>query len=329
MAINFKGNGFTAEQLINMRTGNQSGEKPTYNKVSWFNAPENLPLFETPKQEVLLKCDILDFRLSTQFHSGLAQTGVWESLGQYYWYYPVTVHECFPHSIVCNKTFDPKRTSNDPVCNYTWEHQEVDFKRVKRAYTVLLLRIHPNEELGITDYKFVVHVDTHGKFASAVMTAWDKAIARKDFAKVDFSKWDEKGMSVEAFFTKLPSKIGQSYWGCNDVTFVKREKQLTTEDINFLDSLDICACIKRPSTEEYADFMGQFKLKAPLKDGYTAPVQAVYQQPVADEIAHTHTVTKAPVVEKPVVVETASDTTFDNPVPIEEDTGAVDTEEWV
>jgi hypothetical protein len=330
MALNFKKNSFSAEQLINLRTkGNVDGEKPTFNKSAWYKMPEGLELFDTPKQEVFMKFDVLDFTLTAKMHSDLAKQGAWDVVGQSYWYYPVSVHECFPKAVVCNRTFSLKKADNDVVCRYLWDNQDIDFRRIRKTYSILLLRLHPNADLGITDYKYVLHIDTNGKLQKAIMTAWDKAIARKDLNKINFSKWDESGMSVEAFFHQIPNKVGNPYWGCDDITFIKREVPIPDADKAFLDSLDICAGIVQETPESYTEFIEHLKVKAPRMDG-SVPSQAGAPAPAPQPVA------EAPKPSVKPKAEPIEDPAFANPVPIEEEpapvqekASEVETEDWI
>ena len=126
----------------------------------------------------------------------------------------------------------------------------------------MLLRLYPNETLGINDFTFAYYVDTYGKLAKAIAETNDKYVKRGDVTKLNFASWDEKGLTVEAFFTKLTSNLGGTFYGTNDVSFVPREKQLTQDECNFLESIDMCAGVPKPTDEDYASFVTYLKIQA-------------------------------------------------------------------
>lgn len=317
MAINFKKEhkSFSTEEITKICTGGKLQEFDTkpVDKTAFYKAPEGLVQFKTPTRNVAVRFDVLEFEYTHKYNKRLMDAGKFNAVGSYYWNYAAHVHECFPNTIVCNKNFEIKREFNDPICTYMWENKEVDFKRVNKTYVIMLLRVHPNEDLGISDYTYMYHIDTNGKLAGAIQKAWDKAVARKDNSKVNFFKWDDTGCSIEAYFSELNTPSGIKYWGSDDITFIPREKQLTEEDAEFLYSLDMCGGVQKPTEEEYEAFMERFKQKAPLKVGYVKEVATVAEPaPVAE-------ITTNSLVNKQV------DPTFQSPRELPEET---DNEDW-
>lgn len=280
MAINFKKhNSLTRDELVAMHSGgaiaNNTNREPV-DKTAWYKAPAGLEQFRIPDKDVLVKFDVLEYKLTNQYHQHFLDANCWDARGKYYWNYNVRVHECFPKTIVCNKNYDLKRAGNDPICNLLWdEKDEYDYKRFNKSYTILLLRVHPNEELGIDDYKFMYYIDTPGKLVKAIDEAYSKAMTRKDYTKIQFFSWYDEGCTVEAFFSELDTPLGFKFRGCNDVTFVRREEPLTEDDCTFLEELDMCAGVPKPTEEEYAEFIEYFKAKAPHKDGTVGTAESV------------------------------------------------------
>lgn len=293
MAINFKKhNSLTKEELVAMHSGagivNNENRTPV-DKTAWYKAPAGLEQFRIPDKDVLVKFDVLEYKLTNQYHQHFLDANCWDARGKYYWNYNVRVHECFPQTIVCNKNYDLKRSGNDPICNLLWdEKEEYDYKRFNKSYTILLLRVHPNEELGITDYKFMYYIDTPGKLMKAIEEAYNKAMTRKDYTKIQFFSWYDEGCTIEAFFSELSTPLGFKFRGCNDVTFVRREKPLTEDECIFLEELDMCAGVPRPTEDEYGTFLEYFKNKAPRKDGTAGTAEGVKtpekpEEPVNEE----------------------------------------------
>ena len=284
MSLNLNHKSLSAESLIKICRGeNVSGqETPKTNapvdKTSFYNAPKGLVKFEIPNKKVQVKFDVLEFKLTNPLHKDFINAGVWDVRGQYYWNYFVTMHEAFPKSIVCLKNYEVgKKAKHDPVCDLLWNEKALDYTRISKRYVIMLLRLHPNAELGINDYTFAYYVDTYGKLAKAITETLDKYLNRNDITKVNFSKWDDTGLTVTAFFSELPSSLGKSYFGTNDVDFIPREKQLTQDECNFLESLDMCAGIQKPTDAEYEDFCNYLKIAAVkhpdkyIKNGFKVP----------------------------------------------------------
>lgn len=325
MALNFNKNSYTAEQFIAYNNG-EGVERPQFNKTAWFNMPNGLELFPTPQQEGVVKFDVIDFTISQAFHPWFANKNIWDVTGRSFWNFPVVVHEIFPKSLVCNKTFKPKIADNDAVCNYLWDNKDtLDFRKVKKTYTILLLRLHPNAELGITDFKYVVHIDTNGKLAKAISELWEKAIARKEVSKISFSNIDD-GLTLEAFFHKIPTKIGLPFWGCDDVSFVKREVPIPDADKEFLSNLDICSCVQMPTEDDVNAFMEHIKQNPPLKDGAVVSTK----EPVVQNTQPAVNPAPVPPAPQPVAqpVKEEPDPAFANPVKLEEEAPASD-DDWM
>lgn len=305
MALNFKKNSFSAAELRAIKQGTNSESNVTpFDKTSWYTVPEGLEKFETPKQEVSVCFDVLDFTMGIKYHPVFMKANIWDVLGKPFWYMPIQVHEVFPKVTVCNKTFSPKKVDNDLVCNFLWENQQYDFRRVKKGYTLMLLRLHPNEELGIKDYKYVVHLDTNGKLANAIIDEWQKACTMNDLEVIDFSKWDT-GLTVKAFFHQIQAKVGNPFWGCDVVKFIERKNPIPESDYEFLSNLDLCAGISKPTEEDYAELCELIKEKVPSKDG-TMPVPKEEPQP-------------EPTPEPQPVTSAEPDAAFANPVKLEEE----------
>ena len=318
MSLNLNHHSLSAEALIKICRGeNVSGqETPKTNtpvdKTAFFTAPNGLVKFEIPNKKVQVKFDVLEFKLTNPLHKDFINAGVWDVRGQYYWNYFVTVHEAFPKSIVCMKNYEVgKKAKHDAVCDLLWNEKALDYTRISKRYVVMLLRLHPNAELGINDYTFAYYVDTYGKLAKAITETLDKYLNRNDITKVNFSKWDDTGLTVTAFFSELPSSLGKSYFGTNDVDFIPREKQLTQDECNFLESLDMCAGIKKPTDAEYEDFCKYLKIatvKHPekyVKKGFEAPASFI------TEVGSNSTpnVPKVELIDKPMTEETVKDET--------------------
>lgn len=297
MAITFKHNSLTSDEFIQMRDKtNMRDIKAPVDKTAWYKAPAGLSQFRIPEQNVTVTMDILEFRLSNKYHKHFLDAKCWDARGQYFWNYGVKIHECFPQFIPCVKNFEMGREHSDPVCDVMWENSEIDFKRVNRSYVILLLRVHPNKKLGIEKYTYMYYVDTAGKFVKAIEDEWNKAVDRlKDkraeginastfeMQKVSFFNWGEMGCSIEARFSEIQSALGVKFWGCNDVTFVERDRQLTQQEADWLETLDMCAGVPRPSDEDYAKYMNYFKRACPMKDGskgYTCASSEVEAEPV-------------------------------------------------
>lgn len=269
MSITLQHKSMSAESLIaicNKDTvaGNTNNNAP-FDKTAWYNPPKGLVQFKVPEIEkgVLVKFDVLEFKLTNPLHSDLINAGIWDARGMYYWNYLVNLHEAFPKQIVCHRNFEVgKKAKKDAVCEFVWNEKAIDFTRVSKRYIVMLLRLYPNEALGINDYTFAYYVDTYGKLAKAIAETNDKYVKRGDISKVNFFKWDDTGLTVEAFFTKLTSNLGGTFYGTNDVSFVPREKQLTQDECNFLESLDMCAGVPKPTDEDYASFVDYLKIQA-------------------------------------------------------------------
>lgn len=269
MAITLNHKSMSAESLIaicnkDTTVGNTNNNAP-FDKTAWYIPPKGLVQFKVPENEkgVLVKFDVLEFKLTNPLHSDLINAGIWDARGQYYWNYLVNLHEAFPKQIVCYRNYEVgKKAKKDAVCEFLWNEKAIDFTRVSKRYIVMLLRLYPNEALGITDYTFAYYVDTYGKLAKAIAETNDKYVKRGDISKVNFSAWDEKGLTVEAFFTKLTSNLGGTFYGTNDVSFVPREKQLTQDECNFLESLDMCAGVPKPTDKDYEDFVNYLKYQA-------------------------------------------------------------------
>ena len=275
MALNFKRHtSLTADELISMKNGGTIGSgdnREPVDKTAWYKAPEGLEQFKTPNQEIVVRFDVLEFQLTNKIHKDFVDAGCWDATGKYYWNYNVCVHECFPKTIVCNKTYDFKKSAYDAVCTTLWDQKDIyDYRDFNKRYVVMLLRVHPNKELGIDDYKFMYYIDTPGKLMKAIEEAYDKANKRKDFSKLSFFNWYEDGCSIEAFFSELKAPNGIKFWGCNDITFIPREKPLTEQDCEMLEHIDMCAGVPHPTNEEYAEFMEYFVKKAPKKNGISA-----------------------------------------------------------
>ena len=285
MSITLNHKSLSAESLIAICRGETTseGNKNTtpVDKTAWYTPPKGLVQFKVPENEngVLVKFDVLEFKLTNPLHSDLINAGIWDAKNMYYWNYLVNLHEAFPKQIVCWRNYElGKKAKRDAVCELLWNEKSLDYVRLSKRYVIMLLRLYPNEALGINDYTFAYYVDTYGKLAKAIAETNDKHVKRTDLSKVNFFKWDETGLSVEAFFTKLSSSLGGTFYGTNDVTFVPREKQLTQEECNFLESLDMCAGGPKPTDEEYADFVKYLKVQATkhpdkyVKKGCEAPI---------------------------------------------------------
>ena len=281
MSITLNHKSMSAESLIaicnkDTITGNTNNNTP-FDKTAWYNPPKGLVQFKVPEVEkgVLVKFDVLEFKLTNPLHSDLINAGIWDARGQYYWNYLVNLHEAFPKQIVCWRNFEVgKKAKKDSVCEFLWNEKAIDFTRVSKRYIVMLLRLYPNEALGINDFTFAYYVDTYGKLAKAIAETNDKYVKRGDVSKLNFASWDEKGLTVEAFFTKLTSNLGGTFYGTNDVSFVPREKQLTQDECNFLESLDMCAGVPKPTDADYDSFVEYLKVQAAkhpdkyVKSGY-------------------------------------------------------------
>lgn len=296
------------DQIVAMANGTKAEQnREPFNRTAWYKAPEGLKQFETPKQEVVVKMDVLNFPLNGLMNKDLLDSGTFDTREMVYWNQSVMVHESFPESIVCNKTFDIRRASNDSVCTWCWDNKDVvDYRKATKRYTLMLLRIHPNEALGITDYTYMYSLDSHGKFAKAIAEAWGKASKRNDTSKMFFYEWDECGCSLEVFFSKQTSPVGFEFWGTNDVSFVPRSKPLTDEDVKFISELNLCDGIVKPTEEEYQAFLEKFSEKAPQKNGTVAPVNVT---PTVKSEPTVHKTYEAP----PETVVTKDDT-FAKPV---------------
>jgi hypothetical protein len=273
--INFNNlKGLSNEQIMAMANGQSvRQESAPFDKTKWFTAPEGLVRFDTPKQDVAVKMDVLAFPINGLMNKDLLDVGTFNTENMVYWNQSVMVHECFPESIVCNKTFDIRKANNDPICNECWTDKSIDFTKASKRYTIMLLRLHPNEALGITDYKFAYHIDTHGKFAKALFEEWGKACKRNDVRKQYFYDWGDTGCSIEVYFSKLKAPNGFEYYGTNDITFVPREKKLTADEEQFISSLNFKECIHKPTAEEYQTFLELFRSKA-VRRNSTTPTES-------------------------------------------------------
>lgn len=266
MSVNLNHTSLSAEALIKICRGENATSEQTKNnapvdKTAFYVPPKGLVKFEVPNKRVQVKFDVLEFKLTNPLHKDFINSGIWDARGQYYWNYFVTVHEAFPKSLVCMKNYEVgKKAKHDAVCDLLWNEKNLDYTRISKRYVVMLLRLHPNAELGINDYTFAYYVDTYGKLAKAISETLDKYLNRNDITKVNFSKWDNTGLTVTAFFSELPSSLGKSYFGTNDVDFIPREKQLTQDECNFLESLDMCAGIHKPTDAECEDFVNYLKI---------------------------------------------------------------------
>lgn len=246
----------------------QSQERTPVDRTAFYKAPKGLVQFHTPKQKCRVTFDVLGFQYTKPYHPKFLKAGVWDITGKFFWNYHISVHECFPKTVVCRKNFElGKRAVKDGVCTYMWENQDIDFKKVNHNYVVMFLRLHPNKELGINDYTYAYHIDTPGKLYAAIDKEYEKYINRDDDSKRDFYFWDSRGLSVEAYFSELPTNMGTKFWGCNDVSFVPRTTPIPDADGEFICGVDICSGIDIPSEEDVADFLAYFKDKAPLKPG--------------------------------------------------------------
>lgn len=301
-------------EQINAMANKQRMQKefPAYNKTSWFTAPEGLQKFEIPKIEGAVRMDVLAFPMKGLINKDLADVGEYDTRESVHWNQSIMVHECFPATpVVCNKTFDLRRANNDVVCNTCWDDKSFDFKKASKRYTFLLLRLHPNEELGITDYTFMYSLETHGKFGKPMFEEWSKVAKRKDAASVEMShfyEWDETGYSVEVYFSKLTSNNGFEYWGTNDISFVPRADALTEADVEFIQNLDLPSCIHKPTEEEYNTFHETFLEKGVRRNGYVKP-----EAPMETVVEKQDGVTVQKTFEEPPKTVTR-DATFSNPV---------------
>ena len=308
MAINHKS--LSAESLIAICKGEAANEakqntNTPIDKTSFYTAPKGLIQFKVPEKEngVLVKFDVLEFKLTNPLHKDFINAGIWDARGMYYWNYFVNVHEVFPKQIVCQRNFEVgKKAKRDAICELLWNEKSLDYTRISKRYVLMLLRLYPNEALGINDYTFAYYIDTFGKLAKAIAETNDKYVKRNDISKVNFFKWDDTGLSVEAFFSKQTSSLGGTFYGTNDVSFVPREKQLTQDECNFLESLDMCAGVPKPTDAEYEEFVNYLKIQTVKHpDKY---VKRGCEVPASFGSVNIETKAATPIEEKPVVTLT-------------------------
>ena len=323
MALNLNHKSLSAESLIAICKGEATTEakqntNTPIDKTAFYSAPKGLVQFKVPEKDVLVKFDVLEFKLTNPLHKDFINAGVWDARGMYYWNYFVSVHEAFPKQIVCLRNYEVgKNAKRDAVCDLLWNEKALDYTRISKRYVVMLLRLYPNTDLGINDYTFAYYVDTYGKLAKAIAETNDKYVKRNDISKVNFFKWDDTGLSVEAFFSKQTSSLGGSFYGTNDVSFVPREKQLTQDECNFLESLDMCAGVSKPTDAEYDEFVKYLKIqtvKHPdkyVKKGFEAPSFSDVSISIPDKnVVETPMTTDIP--KKPVAENTSSSSTVND-----------------
>jgi len=276
---NVRNVGMTPEQIVTTFNSTPNAEYDNSDKTPWFIPPEGLEKFTIDKPCTVI-CDVLQFPMSIDINRSYYDMtkGDFTKLDDKFWYErPVYVHKNFPKQLVCARTFSQSFSKDevtgkyrvdpqDSVCSYIQEDWN-NRRSLLDNYSIFLLRLHPNADLGIEDYKFVVYVDKSSRFAKMLAEEYGLCINATPpvLDYLGFYRYDEMGRTIRARFTtktdSFPTANGKSeqhsWVECTKLDFNSdaRKKPLTDEEIEWIMNLDLDGCITRPTKDEYDTFM--------------------------------------------------------------------------
>lgn len=266
--------GFSASKLAEMRKKAEeqanSNEPREFNKYPWFDA-KDIPIFEP--EVGIYTFDIVQMKVGN-YHPYLAKKYKMYDLGNdALWLdFEVETHTVFHgnvQTLVCKKTFGStynritKQFDNDAVCEFLWNNRDEGFRRssVNKTFVIYLIRMYPNATIGNTDYQFMWYIPSKGTFPKLLRQEMEIMEQCNDTENLGFYMWDKAGRSCKVRYSmdskELPTADGTKL--CQWVTaskldFVDRADQLTDDDLNFINSLDVRSQIA-PYSEEKCEEM--------------------------------------------------------------------------
>lgn len=296
-------------------------------KTGWFLLPDGFEKW-APKQAGYYQFDVIQMHMKRDNYEMRKATGEkrWDTTKENFWWErTVQVHSVFPKILPCENNFGVDMAQDhegrwlpvckDAVCHYIRKnYPAVKKQQFTATYSILLLRLHPNEAMGIKDYKFVFYIDTVGKFTNTMYEEYKQMIANNVIDdNAFFFTYGQFGKSIKARFANLEKEIPDGkggttivkWVGCNKIDVIDRKDQLTDADLEKISSIEVDDLIYHPSQEEF-----EVMMRKVTGDSTTARSEAT-EYSINDRPTMNST---APIVSKaPLSVPSADDIFDDSP----------------